>query len=587
MIKNLVPLEEAGRLIIENVEIKQQTETIPLTQAVGRVIAFSYSALMDQPLFRRSPLDGYAVRSKDIAISSIEVPISLVVKEIIYAGDTPKQWIGAGEAARIMTGAMIPEGADCVIRQEDVKTDTDHRVWITTPVRAQENICKRGEDIREGSLIIQQGETITPAHGAVLAGQGVYQVEVYTRVKTAILTTGSELLFDTKCESGNCPSGKIYNTNGPMLAMRLSQLGMEAEYFLIADDIQSIQQKVESLAEQYDTVITTGGVSVGDKDYMPEVMKRMGAKILFHGVDMKPGTPMLTALYHGKLIYALSGNPFAAAVTAELLVIPGLQRMCGLHNYYPRRSWAVLKNTFPKASTGKRRFIRARREGNEVTIPDNHSSGSLFTMIGCDCLIDIPKGSDSLTAGSLVQVVELADCYNADYEHKQPSSIPVLCICGQKNVGKTTLIENLLPCLLKKGIRVGVIKHDGHDFIPDVSGTDSARIHSAGACATVIYSEERQAFYSEQKHMSFEEIKERFFMLQKEPFDLLLVEGLKDSPYDKIEVMRKEIADQSAVHDGKLLAMCADFDTNNVCNKQFWLEDYTSIAQFIIGHYRL
>lgn len=589
MTNQLMQLEEAERLIIENAGTVEETETSLLFHAVGRVVAVDYTAVLDQPLFDCSPLDGYAVRSADIVAASKDAPVQLEVTEIIYAGDTPKEYVGVGKAARIMTGAMIPEGADCVIRQEDVKAEPNQSVWIYMPVRAQQNICKRGEDIKEGSTIIKRGEIITPAHGAVLAGQGIHSVEVYRRVKAAILTTGSELVSGAGETESSCPSGKIYNTNGPMLAMRLAQLGIEAEYFSVSDDLQLIREKIETLSENYDAVITTGGVSVGDKDYMPEVMKQIGANLLFHGVDMKPGTPMLAALYKGKMIYALSGNPFAAAVTAELLAILGLLKTCGLHNVKTKRVHAILKNDFPKASSYKRRFIRARRVGNEVSIPDNHSSGSLFTMIGCDCLVDIPKGSGSLKAGDRVQVVELLTIDAAGYGSEiEPAGerIPVVCICGRKNVGKTTMIEKLLPCLLEKGVRVGVIKHDGHDFVPDVPGTDSARLHAAGAYATAIYSEERQVYYTEQKNVSFEEIKNRLTALQKEPFDLLLVEGLKDSEYDKIEIMRKEISEQSAVHGGKLLAVCVDFD---VCHaeKQFSLDDHEQIAQYIIEHYGL
>lgn len=637
----MIQMEEAARLIIENAKAVEETETVLLFHAVGRVAAVDYAAVLDQPSFDRSPLDGYAMQSTDITAATKEHPVELEVVETIYAGDEPVRCVESGQAVRIMTGAMIPKGADCVIRQEDVEpfrrkcADVDHlqegeqhrTVRICTPLQAHQNICKRGEDIREGTVIIRCGEVITPAHGAVLAGQGIDYVKVYRRVRVAILATGSELVSSVGEREGRCnpllniqtktkdiAPGRIYNTNGPMLAMRLVQLGMEPEFESVSDDLRLIQSKIEALTEQYDAVITTGGVSVGDKDYMPKAMELLGADILFHGVDIKPGTPMLTAICKDKPVYCLSGNPFAAAVTMELLALPGLFSMCGLHNVPIRRFQAVLQNDFPKASSHKRRFIRARKSGNGVSIPDNHSSGSLYTMIGCDCLVDIPKGSKALKAGDLVQVVELLDIYQTYDEseseienigegtkiRKQVSDIPTLCICGCKNVGKTTFMEGLLPCLLKEGIRVGVIKHDGHDFTPDVPGTDSARIYGAGAYATAVYSDERQTYHTKQKQEIFEAIRDRLVMLQDEPPELILVEGLKDSAYDKIEIMRREISQESVVHGGRVLAVCNDFEyseTDRVKDmdqvhiyekmKQFGISDYEQTARFIIEHYGL
>ncbi len=593
--KKAIQLEDAIELILTNTAVMTETESVRLTEALGRVVAVPYQASLDQPPFDRSPLDGYALHSADIAAASAEQPVELAVIETVYAGDVPKQTVRSGQAVRIMTGAMLPAGADCVIRQEDTETIAQtQRVRICMPLRTMQNICRRGEDIQQGAFIMEKGTAVTPAHAAVLAGQGILHLTVFRRIRAAILATGSELISEQNQQTEQNTSGMIHDTNGPMLAMRLAQLGIEAGEYSISDEPQLLRAKLEELLEEYDAVITTGGVSVGDKDYIPAVMRQMEAKVLFHGVDMKPGTPMLAAQYHGKMIFCLSGNPFAAAATMELAAVPGLLKMCGLQYVYPRRFRAALQNDFPKNSIHKRRFIRAQRTENGIYVPDKHSSGSLFSLIGCDCLVDIPEGSGQLSAGESVQAVELADIYHTGSCWKYTSLPSVLCICGRKNVGKTTFLEALLPHLIKKGIEVGVLKHDGHDFVPDVPGTDSFRYRQAGAEATAVFSDRRQSYYTGQAGADFQTVCTRLCHLSEKPLQLILVEGLKNSDYDKIEIMRREISEESIVHGGRLLAVCADFppferagtqttgETENMLPQVFGLQDQEAVADYIL-----
>ncbi|MDO5573546.1 MAG: molybdopterin-guanine dinucleotide biosynthesis protein B [bacterium] len=584
--RKMISLEEAEALIIENTVSVQTTEEVELTRALDRIAARDYQAVTDQPPFDRSPLDGYALCSADIVTASREQPVELSVIETIYAGDIPKQTVERGQAVRIMTGAMLPKGADCVIRQEDTEAVQESKCRIFACVKSQQNICRQGEDIRKGSVIIRQGTVMTPAHGAVLAGQGFFRVKVYARIRIAVLTTGTELIsdIDESPESNREPEqemqGKIYDSNGSMLALRLTELGMDADIFHISDEKHLIQEKIQELTADYDAIITTGGVSVGEKDYIPEVMKQLGAKVLFHGVDIKPGTPMLSAVYQNKLVFCLSGNPFAAIATFELLAVSGLLKMTGLHNFKHHQFNAILLNDFPKQTIDRRRFIRAQHMEDGIRIPDNHSSGSLYSMIGCNCMIDIPAESGPLKAGTVVQAVELFDLRRL--QERQGVDVPVICICGRKNAGKTTFIEGLLPFLLNEKLRVGVIKHDGHDFIPDVPGTDSARMHAAGAGTTAIYSDRRQAYYIEQEESQFEMVKNRLLTLQKQPLDLILVEGLKNSDYDKIEIMRQAVSKETVVHGGRLLAVCADF-TADLEQKlpHFGLTEYEQAARWM------
>lgn len=548
-----ITMEEARDRIIENIDIQQKTEECSIYQAAGRIVSRQYVANMNQPPFDRSPLDGFALNHEDVSEAGELHPVTLKITHTIYAGDDYRVTLYRGDAARIMTGAGIPKGADCVIRQEDVIFD-EEKVTIRNAMKARANICNRGEDTAVGDVLIQRGEVLTPSYGAVLAGQGYFEIEVYQPLKVGVLATGSELT-----EQPLRP-GQIYNSNAPMLAMRLEQLGMVTRCDYCSDEIEIITDRIQGMLEICDVVITTGGVSVGDKDYLPQVVDMLHGKLLFHGVAMKPGSPMMAATIQNKLLICLSGNPFAAMATLELIALPGLLKASGRTRYYPSIRTARLKNAFPKSSKAGRRFIRARYEEGTVSIPDNHSSGSIASMIDCNCLVDIAEGSGSLPIGEAVRCVMTIndDAALATETGNIEKKIPVYCISGSKNVGKTTVLEQLVKILTDKGYRIGVVKHDGHDFIPDVPATDSFRMREAGAAAVAVYSSERILMYRQCDTKLLPElvVKElRQFVDDK--VDMILVEGWKNSTYPKIEIMREAIS-TDRVATSPVCAICSD-----------------------------
>ena len=286
-------------------------ETIPLEAACGRIAAADLCARMDQPPFDRSPLDGYALHSADTAGASRENPVTLPVVMKLYAGDAPAAALPAGCAARIMTGAPLPEGADCVLMQE--LTDSgEETVQLYAAVKPLQNVVFRGEDVAAGAVIAPAGTVLTPAHLGVLAGQGYAEVTVCRPLTVGILSTGSELL----APGAPWAPGKIYDANGIQNAARLRQLGFAVERQQCSDDPEVITGKMQELLTRCDAVITSGGVSVGQKDYLPLVLEKLGAQLLVEGVAQKPGSPMLAAALGGKLVLCLSGNPFAAAAGA-------------------------------------------------------------------------------------------------------------------------------------------------------------------------------------------------------------------------------------------------------------------------------
>lgn len=389
-----VSFERAIELLTANVKEISDVEGVSMIESVERVAAENYFATFDNPPFDRSPLDGYALKSSD-------TPRRLKVIGEECAGDFFSGEIKSGECLRIMTGAAMPKGSDCVIRQEDVTFDGDN-IFVPYQLKRHENYCFAGEDIKAGSLLAAKGTTLTAAHIAILASQGVANVKVYRRPKIAIASTGDELTGLGEKLS----AGKIYNSNLYLLAARLIEMGFEPKIAgNLSDDAEICAGKIFSLRNEIDLLITTGGVSVGKKDIMHDVVKKIGQRI-FWRIEMKPGAPVIGWTCGNFLGVALSGNPFAAYATFELLARPVIAKLSRRTDILYNRSRGILANDFPKKSFG-RRFIRAKFDGDKIYLPSRHESGNLYSAVGCNCLIDIPAGSNELAAGAEVEIILL------------------------------------------------------------------------------------------------------------------------------------------------------------------------------------
>lgn len=369
---------------------------------LGRTLARDVTAPMSQPPFDRSPLDGYALIAADTAGAGEDSPVRLEVVDIIYAGGWPQGPIQSGQCARIMTGAPIPQGADCVIRLED--TDQGNPVTIRQRMKHHENYCFAGEDYRAGETLLSAGTALDAAALGLLAGAGLWEMPlaVYPRPRVLLLSSGDELAGPGE----PLRPGQIYDSNRPQLTARCRELGLTADAGSLPDDPQRAADALKRGAAQYDCVITTGGVSVGDKDIFHQALPLAGAEQIFYRVKLKPGTPMMFSLLAGTPLLSLSGNPFAAAATFELFARPLLARLAGCQDWKPVAFTAPLAVPFPKASGG-RRFIRGRYEDGTVRLPEGHSSGQLRSSVGCNCLVDVPAGSPPLEAGTPVRVILL------------------------------------------------------------------------------------------------------------------------------------------------------------------------------------
>lgn len=396
-----ISLEQALNILMDHVT-HGKTERKTLEDCLGLVLSEDVYALLDMPPFSRSAQDGYALCSKDSIGATGENPVKLKVTGKIYAGDHLDVQVKPGEAVRIMTGAMVPAGADCVLRQEDTDEGEDV-VQIYKEVEPGCSICFKGEEYKKGHILLHAGTKIDAAALAVASGNGIMELPVYERVKAAVVSSGSEVV-----EPGSpLTPGKIYNTNTIYMKARLSQLGARVMMTrTVGDDLEVMAEALKEAADQAELVVTTGGVSVGQKDLTEEALLSIGAKILFHGIAIKPGMPTLAAEKDGVLFIGLSGNPFSAAIPFEMLARMVLSEKMSDPSLKLRRETLTAVTGFSKDSR-KRRFLRGKAEGKEVWLPDQQANGQMRSMVGCNCLIEIPAGSGPVKAGDKVEVLWL------------------------------------------------------------------------------------------------------------------------------------------------------------------------------------
>ncbi len=396
-------LEEAIRILREAAVPVMETERIPLAQASGRVLAKDLQAVYDQPPFPRSPLDGYAVRGEDTLCASGEEPVELRILGKIFAGEVFHGEVHKGECVRLMTGAPVPEGANAVIRQEDTDYEPgktgdyigpDSRVKIFRGASPYQNYVYEGEDYRKGDTLLRAGTVLTGMHLGIAAGAGREELEVYREPVITVISTGDEVV----APGGDLAPGKIYDSNRFTVVGRLADLGLcRVESWHCPDDPTAMANQIRQAGKNSDLIITTGGVSVGEKDIMHQVMADLKGEKLFWKVSLKPGAPTLAFVSGGDKVpvICLTGNPYGVAVNFELLVRPVLEKISHNPKISSKTRMGKLKNDSPKWG-GVRRFMRGHYEEDrsEVTIlAGSQASGTLSSMAVCNCLVEIPEKS--------------------------------------------------------------------------------------------------------------------------------------------------------------------------------------------------
>lgn len=379
-----------------------ETERVALGESGGRVLAFELTAEENIPAFDRSPYDGYAFRASDSAAASRETPITLRVLEEIPAGSVPTMTVTEGTAAKVLTGAPIPPGADAVTMYE--KTEfTKETVTLFAPSMPGENIIRAGEDVRKGQILLRKGQMIDPGAAGTLAAQGVARPSVYRVPRVGILSTGSELV-----EADETPGqGMIRNSNRHTLETAIRYIGLEPVYLGKAgDSVDAIHRLIEAGLESCDAVISTGGVSAGDYDLTPDAMEKAGAELLIRGIRIKPGMACAYGIRGGKLICGLSGNPASSITNFYVVAVPALKKLAGHRDPLPEGIELNLVGGFDKKSKVTR-FLRGRLELSDGTVRMRiaHDQGNvvLSSTIGCNVLAEVPAGSGRLGDGAVLK----------------------------------------------------------------------------------------------------------------------------------------------------------------------------------------
>ncbi|EOU1461443.1 MAG: molybdopterin molybdotransferase MoeA [Clostridium perfringens] len=405
--KKFIALEEALEILNKNTKALK-SEVVSIKDSLKRVLYGDVKSKINNPPFNKSVFDGYAFKSEDSKGTSKENPIELKIVDEIFAGMWPEIEIKSGEAVRIMTGAPIPVGVDCVLKQEETERHGD-LVKIFKEMKANENISFMGEDIKIGETLIKKGKRLDYADLGIMASSGISEVTVYKKPRVLIISTGDEV-----CDiNSTLKPGKIYDSNLYSLSARIEELGynvLSMEH--VGDNIIKIGEAIEKAFEKSDIVFTTGGASVGEKDLMQKVSESIGFEKLFWKIKIKPGSAVVCSKREEKILISLSGNPNAALTTFELLGKSVLKKLEGEEeNINIKREKGVLMDSFNKKSP-QRRFLRGNiiydEKGAKVYITQIKSgNGILSSLLNANCLIEIEKGNEGLNRGEVVNIIKL------------------------------------------------------------------------------------------------------------------------------------------------------------------------------------
>lgn len=399
--KSFISLEEAIEILNSNVE-NLSIEEVSITKGISRILGEDIYSKIDNPPFNKSAMDGYAIISQNI----LNEQVKLEIIDEVFAGNTSCKTVSSNTAVRIMTGAKVPQGANAVIKQEDVKRENNY-IYINKNIRENENICFKGEDIKKDSLLVEKNKKLNYADIGILASSGISTIKVYKKPTVGFISTGDEV-FDVDQE---LVPGKIYNSNKYSILGRIEELGYEVSYIShVNDSYLEIGEEIKKASKMADLIITTGGASVGEKDLIKEAVDSIDGEKLFWKIKIKPGSAMLCSRLKDSFIISLSGNPTAALTTFELIARTTLEKLSGKDEIEIKREKAILADNFLKKSP-QRRFLRGRVFANEkgqfVEITQVKSgNGILSSTLNSNCLIEIEAGNTGIEKGSIVNIIK-------------------------------------------------------------------------------------------------------------------------------------------------------------------------------------
>jgi molybdenum cofactor synthesis domain-containing protein len=409
MFRRLMTFNEAKRVISEQLKLEVLgEEEIPLLEAYDRVLRENVVSALDIPPFNRSTVDGYAVKAEDTFAAEENQPAKLIMRGMVSVGEPPKISVGKGETAEIVTGAPVPEGADAVVMVEDTDREDDE-LRVYRAVTLDENVMKRGTDIKKGETVLKAGQVLGASEIGVLAALGLTKVKVFKVPVVAVLSTGAEVTEPGK----ELPAGKIYDINAYSLSTAVRESGGIPVYLgVVPDDKTELRKALKRALASADIVMTSGGVSVGPKDLTPQIVNSLGEPGVFiSGIAVKPGKPTTVALVGKKPVFSLPGHPTSALLLFHLLARPVIQRMSG-------RSATEVKTVEALAATrlftakGRRTFVMVtlKRDKSNRFIAEpvaTGASGAITTLAKADGFVEIPENQQFIDADEEITVALL------------------------------------------------------------------------------------------------------------------------------------------------------------------------------------
>ena len=404
----MLTVQQAESIILDSVNPLQEAETIDLESSLGRILAKSVISQLHFPHWDNSAMDGYAVQGADVGNCDEQNPVVLTIVEEIAAGVQPQRKIKSGEAARIFTGAMLPEGADTVVMQEHTQREGD-RVKVFQAQNTGQFVRRKGEFYRAGNPLLPSGIILSEADLAVLAAAQCTQLEVYHRPKVAIFSTGNELVTPEQ----PLQLGKIVDSNQYALAAFIARNGgLPIKLGIIRDRRDELRAAIAKAVQVADVVLSTGGVSVGEYDYVEEILAELGGEIVIRSVAIKPGKPLTVARFPNCLYFGLPGNPVSALVSCWRFVQPALKKLSGLvYDWQP--AFVQARSRQDLSAGGKRetylwgRLHLVNGLYEFELAGGGHSSGNLINLAQTNGLGVIPMGQNSIAAGDAIQVMQL------------------------------------------------------------------------------------------------------------------------------------------------------------------------------------
>ena len=393
----MISLENAISTVLEHSKELKKTETLPLWESLGRILATDITSDVNMPPFNKSAVDGFACRRNDLQTN-------LKIIEVIAAGQFPKLEVTQGTCTKIMTGAPVPTGADCVIMVEDTEMVGDNHVRFSLK-ETKTNIAHFAEDVKVGDKVLSKGILIEPQHIAILSSVGISKVEVAVKPKVSILVTGDELV-----ETHEKPGlGQIRNSNGHQLVAQVIRAGATPNYQGIIEDTKEATHKaVSSALNASNIVVLTGGVSMGDFDYVPEVLRDLGVDILFQTMAVQPGKPTVFGVKGEKLVFGLPGNPVSSLFQFDLLVRTAILCLMGAKNPIKEIKKIPLAEEFRRKRSSRLALVPAFVNSNgEVEQVNYHGSAHINSLATATAIIIVPIGTDLIKKGELVNVRSL------------------------------------------------------------------------------------------------------------------------------------------------------------------------------------